>query len=164
MYFFISSLNESNSSLDIPLPTIAEIFISISLFNSAFRPKISAKGTEVPLKSFFSDPLAGASFLNSSTTAPNSSGGSLLNSTTSGLIVTLLNSRAPVTTIVTAPPALTVISSAPGLQGYVTPAEADAVRASDRRVLEVTGVDDFDTAELRRPVHEERRRGECHER
>jgi len=35
-------------------------------------------------------------------------------------------------------------------KGILTPAEADAVRAFDRRMLEVTGVDDFDPSELRR--------------
>jgi len=32
----------------------------------------------------------------------------------------------------------------------LTPAEAEAVRAFDRRMLEVTGVDDFHPDELRR--------------
>jgi len=35
-------------------------------------------------------------------------------------------------------------------KGILTPAEAEAVRAFDRRVLDVTGVDDFDPNELRR--------------
>ena len=35
-------------------------------------------------------------------------------------------------------------------KGILTPAEAEAVRAFDRRMLDVTGVDDFDPAELRR--------------
>jgi acyl-CoA dehydrogenase len=35
-------------------------------------------------------------------------------------------------------------------KGILTPAEAEAVRAFDRRMLEVTGVDDFDPSELRR--------------
>jgi acyl-CoA dehydrogenase len=35
-------------------------------------------------------------------------------------------------------------------KGVLTPAEAEAVRAFDRRMLDVTGVDDFDPAELRR--------------
>ena len=35
-------------------------------------------------------------------------------------------------------------------KGLLTPAEAEAVRAFDRRVLDVTGVDDFDPQELRR--------------
>jgi acyl-CoA dehydrogenase len=35
-------------------------------------------------------------------------------------------------------------------KGILTPAEAEAVRAFDRRVLDVTGVDDFDPSELRR--------------
>jgi acyl-CoA dehydrogenase len=35
-------------------------------------------------------------------------------------------------------------------KGILTPAEADAVRAFDRRVLDVTGVDDFDPNALRR--------------
>jgi acyl-CoA dehydrogenase len=35
-------------------------------------------------------------------------------------------------------------------KGVLTSAEAEAVRAFDRRVLELTGVDDFDPAELRR--------------
>jgi acyl-CoA dehydrogenase len=36
------------------------------------------------------------------------------------------------------------------LKGILTPAEAEAVRAFDRRMLDVTGVDDFDPSELRR--------------
>jgi len=32
----------------------------------------------------------------------------------------------------------------------LTPADAEAVRAFDRRVLDVTGVDDYDPNELRR--------------
>ena len=35
-------------------------------------------------------------------------------------------------------------------KGILTPAEAEAVRAFDQRVLDVTGVDDFDPNELRR--------------
>jgi acyl-CoA dehydrogenase len=35
-------------------------------------------------------------------------------------------------------------------KGILTPAEAEAIRAFDRRMLEVTGVDDFDPSELRR--------------
>ena len=35
-------------------------------------------------------------------------------------------------------------------RGILTPVEAEAVRAFDRRVLELTGVDDFDPSELRR--------------
>ncbi len=35
-------------------------------------------------------------------------------------------------------------------KGILTPAEAEAVRVFDRRVLELTGVDDFDPSELRR--------------
>jgi len=35
-------------------------------------------------------------------------------------------------------------------KGILTPAEAEAVRAFDRRMLDVTGVDDFDPSELRR--------------
>ena len=35
-------------------------------------------------------------------------------------------------------------------KGILTPAEAEAVRAFDRRMLDVTGVDDFDPGELRR--------------
>jgi acyl-CoA dehydrogenase len=35
-------------------------------------------------------------------------------------------------------------------KGILTPTEAEAVRAFDRRTLDVTGVDDFDPAELRR--------------
>jgi acyl-CoA dehydrogenase len=35
-------------------------------------------------------------------------------------------------------------------KGILTPAEAEAVRAFDRRMLDVTGVDDFDPDELRR--------------
>jgi acyl-CoA dehydrogenase len=35
-------------------------------------------------------------------------------------------------------------------RGILTPAEAEAVRAFDRRVLDVTGVDDFDPTELER--------------
>jgi acyl-CoA dehydrogenase len=35
-------------------------------------------------------------------------------------------------------------------KGILTPAEAQAVRAFDRRMLDVTGVDDFDPGELRR--------------
>jgi hypothetical protein len=35
-------------------------------------------------------------------------------------------------------------------KGILTPAEAEAVRAFDRRVLDITGVDDFDPSELRR--------------
>jgi acyl-CoA dehydrogenase len=36
------------------------------------------------------------------------------------------------------------------LKGILTPAEAEAVRAFDRRMLDVTGVDDFDPSDLRR--------------
>jgi acyl-CoA dehydrogenase len=35
-------------------------------------------------------------------------------------------------------------------KGILTPAEAEAVRAFDRRMLDVTGVDDFDPSDLRR--------------
>ena len=35
-------------------------------------------------------------------------------------------------------------------KGILTPTEAEAVRAFDRRVLDVTGVDDFDPMQLRR--------------
>jgi acyl-CoA dehydrogenase len=38
-------------------------------------------------------------------------------------------------------------------KGVLTPTEAEAVRAFDRRMLDVTGVDDFDPSELRR-AHE----------
>jgi len=45
-------------------------------------------------------------------------------------------------------------------KGILTPTEAAAVRAFDERMLDVTGVDDFDPSELRRQVHaEERKRG-----
>ncbi|HEX7238352.1 MAG TPA: acyl-CoA dehydrogenase [Gammaproteobacteria bacterium] len=47
-------------------------------------------------------------------------------------------------------------------KGILTPAEAEAVRAFDRQMLDVTGVDDFDPSELRRQVaapEEQRRRG-----
>jgi acyl-CoA dehydrogenase len=35
-------------------------------------------------------------------------------------------------------------------KGILTPAEAEAVRAFDQRMLDVTGVDDFDPSDLRR--------------
>jgi acyl-CoA dehydrogenase len=37
-------------------------------------------------------------------------------------------------------------------KGIVTPAEATELRAFDRRVMEITGVDDFDPSELARPA------------
>ena len=44
-------------------------------------------------------------------------------------------------------------------KGVLTTQEAEAVRAFDRRMLEVTGVDDFDPSELgRQEAHEEERR------
>ena len=43
-------------------------------------------------------------------------------------------------------------------KGILTPTEAEAVRAFDRRMLDVTGVDDFDPSELRRQVQEEERK------
>jgi acyl-CoA dehydrogenase len=44
-------------------------------------------------------------------------------------------------------------------KGILTPAEAEAVRAFDRRMLEVTGVDDFAAHALRRDNAERSERG-----